>query len=246
MSETAFDAIFHLAGLAYAADSVIDPIRDFDSNLQATVQFLETLREAGFLGCLVYTSSAAVYGQPKHLPITEDTAPAPVMPYGVSKLSAEHYIRVYSNLCGFRAVIARLFSVYGPRQSKQVVFDLVSKALQSKGMIELLGDGSEIRDFIYVEDASGALLHLGSLPTTDRRVFNVCSGQGTCIRALAETVMKVMGDDVRRIRFTGIRRPGDAVAWVGSNELLTRTGFRTRIDLEQGLILTLDWCRTHL
>jgi UDP-glucose 4-epimerase len=245
ISETDFHVIFHLAGLAYAAHSVIDPVLDFDANLQATVRFLETLQQAGFRGRLIYTSSAAVYGQPKDLPITENTAPAPISPYGASKLSAEHYIRMYSNLYSFRAVIARLFSVYGPGQRKQVVFDLVSKALQSDGVIELLGDGTEIRDFIYVEDADSALLYLGSLPSTDGKVFNVCSGQGTSIRTLAEIIIKVMGDDVRRIHFTGRRRPGDPLAWVGCNKLLTRTGFRTRFDIEQGLSLTVDWCRRH-
>lgn len=246
VSETAFHVIFHLAGLAYAAQSVTDPVLDFDLNLQATVQFLETLRQAGFRGRLVYTSSAAVYGQPRDLPITENTVAAPISPYGVSKLCAEHYIHVYSSLYSFRAVIARLFSLYGPGQRKQVVFDLVSKALQSDGVIELLGDGTEIRDFMYIEDAGSALLYLGSLPSTDGKVFNVCSSQGTSIRTLAERIMKVMGDDVRRIRFTGRRRPGDPLAWVGCNKLLTRTGFRARFDIEQGLRLTVDWCRRHL
>ena len=246
LSKTAFDVIFHLAGLAYAAKSVTSPWLDFESNLLTTVQFLDVLRKNSFQGRLVYTSSAAVYGQPDRFPIDENTATLPISPYGVSKLSAEHYIRVYSNLYNFQALIARPFSLYGCRQRKQVVYDIVRKALQSDGAIELIGDGSEVRDFLYVEDAARALLYLGACPSNDIGIFNICSGQGISIQELAQMIINILGEDTNRICFTGVRRPGDPLIWVGCNRLLIQTGFYKRFDLERGLKLTVNWCREHL
>jgi len=246
VSNNVFDVIFHLAGEAYAAKSVTDPLLDFESNLRASVYFLDSLRRGNFHGHLVYTSSAAVYGEPKTLPITEDTPPSPISPYGVSKLSSEHYIRTYSQLFNFGALISRLFSLYGPGQRKQVVFDITRKALQFAGQIELLGHGTEVRDFLYVEDAAAALMYLASLTSQNSGIYNVCSGQGISIRRLAEMIIQILGEDIKRLHFTDRRRPGDPVAWIGSNQLLTHMGFRPKFDFSRGLELTVDWYRKYL
>ena len=101
-----FDVIFHLAGLAYADHSVKTPALDFSQNLVATFNLLEALRSSGFSGRLVYASTAAVYGEPRQVPIDEETATRPISPYGASKLAAEEYIRVFSQCYGFKSAIA--------------------------------------------------------------------------------------------------------------------------------------------
>jgi UDP-glucose 4-epimerase len=240
------DFIFHLAGAAFAAQSVLEPFDDFEANLYATVQFLETLRAIQFQGVLVYASSAAVYGEPLELPITEETRPAPISPYGVSKYASENYLNVYAALYNFHVVCARLFSLYGPGQRKQVVFDLIRKTLESKGPIQVLGDGSEMRDLTYVQDAAAALVVLAARPRGPTRIVNVCSGQATSVRTLAEKIVAQLGDDPSRISFTGARRPGDPVVWTASNARLLQSGFEYTTDLEQGLHQTIQWVQNEM
>jgi UDP-glucose 4-epimerase len=237
------DTIFHLAGSAYAASSVSDPAGDFEANLRTTVAFLETLRKIEFSGCVIFTSSAAVYGEPCNIPITEITPVAPISLYGLSKLSSEKYLSLYAKLYGFQCVIARLFSLYGPGQRKQVVFDLAQKALSENKQIVVLGDGSEIRDFMYVEDAAAALLHLACLPADVLTTVNVCSGEGITIRDLAEKITGLARGNTDGILFSGERRTGDPLTWIGSSKTLSDTGFQSTVDIELGLRLTVEWCR---
>jgi UDP-glucose 4-epimerase len=118
-----YDYIFHLAANSYIPPSVEDPARDYRSNLLNTFELIEQLRILGDSGPrLVNTSTAGVYGNPAKLPIEEGDPTVPISPYGVSKLAAERYVSVYSDLYGIRANSLRLFSVFGPRQRKQVVY----------------------------------------------------------------------------------------------------------------------------
>ena len=241
-----FDLVFHLAGAAFAAQSVVEPYFDFESNLWATVQFLETLRALEFHGLIVYASSAAVYGEPAQLPITEETPPHPISPYGASKYASENYLNVYAELYDLNVIAARLFSLYGPGQRKQVVFDIARKALRQDTKIELLGTGEERRDLMYVQDAAAALVLLGTLPRVRARTINVCSGHAISIRGLAEKIVCALGENPERIAFSGIHRPGDPLVWEASDQLLSSTGFRTQVDLEEGIRRTVQWCKTEL
>src|SRR5690606_14091871 len=135
-----FDYIFHLAANAYIPPSVEAPAYDFALNLHNTFTLLEALRQAPRRPRLVNVSSAAVYGNPASLPIGEGDPTVPISPYGVSKLAAERYVAVFSQLYGLPASSVRLFSVYGPRQRKQVVYDLLCRLRQNPRCLEVLGD----------------------------------------------------------------------------------------------------------
>ena len=123
---SAFDIIFHLAGNASVPASVQNPSMDFEKNLSTTFKLLEGLRANPQIH-LIYASSAAVYGNPRRLPIHESDHLAPLSPYGVSKLACENYVAIYSKLYGIRASSVRMFSLYGPGLQKQVVFDIFQK-----------------------------------------------------------------------------------------------------------------------
>lgn len=239
-----FDMIFHLAGYVYAVGSVKTPALDFNQNLVATFNLLEAVRSSGFSGRLIYVSTAAVYGEPRQVPIDEQTATKPISPYGASKLAAEEYIRAYSHCYGFQSVIARLFSLYGPRQKKQVVFDILCKALLSDDPIRLLGNGGEMRDFVHVDDAARALLCLADRAEIGAPIFNVCSAQGTTIHDLATLIVTLAECNPERIIFSGDRRVGDPVHWIGCNKKLLGTGFSSLRSLPDGLLETLDWFQT--
>ncbi|NEZ55291.1 NAD-dependent epimerase/dehydratase family protein [Adonisia turfae] len=241
LADQRFDTIFHLAGMANASGSIIWPTQDFSQNLVATVHLLDALRNCEFRGRFIFASSAAVYGEPPTHRITEETPVRPISPYGVSKLAAEEYIRVYSDLYGFEAAIARIFSIYGPRQKKQVVFDILHRTLLSDEPISLFGSGREVRDFIHVEDATRALATLTSQTKIGAPIFNVCSGNGTAIRDLAYLIVTMAHQSIERVTFKGNKRGGDPSHWVGCNKALLRTGYTAEYSLFTGLQATLNW-----
>jgi UDP-glucose 4-epimerase len=238
-----FDIIFHLAGLASITHSIQAPAQDFAQNLIATFKLLDKLRECSWKGQFVYVSTAAVYGEPQQIPMTEETPTKPISPYGVSHLASEEYIRVFSQCYGFSAVIARIFSMYGPRQTKQVVFDILRKTLLCDEPITLFGDGNEVRDFIHVNDAAQALLLLTKQADIGAPIFNVCSASGITIRDLAERIVTLANQNPERLVFTGHSKSGDPNYWIGCNKKLCRTGFSLNYSLSEGLAETLDWFR---
>jgi UDP-glucose 4-epimerase len=240
MNTGAPEVIFHLAANAYASGSVADPVRDMTANLISTFELLENLKNVRFSGLLVFASSAAVYGEPQHLPVTEDHLTCPISPYGVSKLGAERYISVYTSLYGIPAVCIRLFSTYGPRQRKQVIYDLVTKVRDGESPVLLCGNGTQIRDLVYVSDVvEGMLLAAGSA-LRDGSVYNLCSGLGISIRQLAEEVSSIL-DSRASIEFSGVSRRGDPNCLIGSPTKLAALGFVPEVSLSDGLRRTVDW-----
>jgi UDP-glucose 4-epimerase len=144
---SAYDYIFHLAANPYIPPSVKNPRFDFRQNFLNTFNLLENLRKSTKAPHLLNTSSAAVYGNPETLPIKETDPTVPISPYGASKLSAEHYAAVYSKLYNLKITNMRFFPVFGPRQKKQVIFDLILKIKRNPEVLEIFGDGSQSRDF---------------------------------------------------------------------------------------------------
>lgn len=229
--------VFHLAANSYIPPSVANPAFDFHANLHNTFALLEALRQTPNAPGLVNVSSAAVYGNPARLPIRETDPTIPIAPYGVSKLAGERYVAVYSQLYGIRAVSVRLFSIYGPRQRKQVVYDLFCKLRANPRRLEILGDGSQARDFTYVLDVVQALVLVATVAPNQGEVYNVASGTTHTIAELVEACCRVSG--LRpEIVYTGQIRPGDAEKWVVDISLLKQLGFVPRSDLDAALTST--------
>jgi UDP-glucose 4-epimerase len=232
-----YACVFHLAANSYIPPSVANPAFDFHANLQNSFALLEALRQTANAPGLVNVSSAAVYGNPVRLPIRETDPTIPIAPYGVSKLAAERYVAVYSLLYGLRAVSVRLFSIYGPRQRKQVVYDLFCKLQANPKRLEILGDGSQARDFTYVLDVVQALVLVATAAPNHGEVYNVASGTTHTIAELVEACCRVSGLKPE-IVYTGQIRPGDAEKWVVDISLLRQLGFDPRTDLETALTAT--------
>ena len=222
-----YDVIFHLAANAYIPPSVEDPAFDFGLNLETTFRLLEVLRTAERRPRLVNTSSAAVYGDPQRLPIHESDPTVPISPYGVGKLSAERYVAVYSQLYGIAASSVRLFSVYGPRQRKQVVYDLIDRLARDPSRLDVIGDGTQERDFAYVEDVAAAMVLVSRQAPGAGEVFNVASGSTHSIAQLV--VCYLRGDGARpRDRVHGKGPSRRRRALVGRHERAGRARLRAR------------------
>jgi UDP-glucose 4-epimerase len=235
-----FEYAFHLAANPYVPPSVENPELDFELNLHNSLILLEALRAAPNGTRLVNVSSAAVYGNPVHLPIRETDLAIPISPYGVSKLAAERYVDVYCRLYDVRATSLRFFSVYGPLQRKQVVYDLLRKLREQPDRLTVLGNGMQSRDFTYVEDIVQAMLLAANAAPGKGEVYNVASGTTHRISDLVSTLCEVCGVEPE-IVYTGRVRPGDAEEWVVDLDRILQLGFKPSTDLATGLAAVRDW-----
>jgi len=197
------DMIYHQAAQAGVRASVAEPKTVHDINVTGTVTILEAAREHG-VERVVNASSSSVYGKPESLPYDEAHQTEPVSPYGVSKLSAEHYVRVYNEVYGLPTVSLRYFTVYGPRMRPNMAFtNFVSRCLHGESPI-IYGDGQQTRDFTYIEDIAAANERLLETSAADGEVLNVGSGDRIAIEKLARVIrdeidpsLEIVYDDPR-------------------------------------------------
>ncbi|MBU1135665.1 MAG: NAD-dependent epimerase/dehydratase family protein [Nanoarchaeota archaeon] len=220
------DIIYHLAAQISLPFSVENPLKDFELNVQGTVNVLEACREFK-IKKIVFISTAAVYGIPTENPVSEDAPKRPSTPYGMSKLSAESYVQLYHKLYGLTYTILRFFNLYGPR-GKGVVPIFVSRAM-NKDSLTLVGSGDQIRDFLYVDDAVNAL-HM-ALKGLDNNDFNVGFGKETTIKQVAEEVNKQISVEISYKE----QETKEDLYPIANIEKIKSKGFEPKINLEEGI-----------
>lgn len=238
------DVIFHLAGTSYVPHSVANPFIDFQNTLLTTVRLLEAIRECALDAPFILASSAAVYGNPRRLPIVENCETIPISPYGVSKLAAERYLSVYAQLYNVRGASLRYFSLYGPRQRKQIVYDFCQKLLASGNELEIIGDGQQRRDLIFIDDAVEATLRVLQRGSLRGEVYNIATGSSHSALEIAQEVAAVL-KLTPKFKFLGASRPGDPTEWVADISRLRQLGFSPTIQLHEGLQRTVQWARCN-
>lgn len=234
-----FDYIFHFAGNANVNVSVERPAFDFQQNCVATVEMLEALRQSGSGAVFVYASSAAVYGNPVRLPISEADLTVPISPYGVSKLAAERYVTAYCQLYGLKGVSLRMFSPFGPGLRKQIVFDLTRKILGG-GALKVFGDGSQTRDFIHVDDLVSAILCVTRSDSHRGGVYNIGSGVATPTSEIATLLVEIAGKDIE-IQYSQTQVAGNPDKWRADISKLLALGWTPTVALRDGLAETVKW-----
>jgi UDP-glucose 4-epimerase len=237
-----FDFIFHFAGNANVVSSVEKPGLDYQSNLFTTFSMIDKLREIHWPGKLIFSSSAAVYGNPDRIPIKETDPILPISPYGVSKLACERYLSAFNHLYGLSTASMRSFSAYGPRLKKQVVYDMICKLIKDPNELMIFGDGTQTRDFIYVDDIVQAALVISEKGAFEGEVYNVATGKSTNILDLAKAIAAEM--KVKPIyKFTGAVRNGEPENWSVDIKKISALGFQAKIPLEKGLVWTYQWIK---
>lgn len=234
------DAVFQLAGTGTVPEAVSAPVSDLERNTATTVAVLEAARRARRPPVVGVVSSAAVYGEGRTLPMSEDHPCEPLSPYGLSKLAAEQYTRFYARVHGVETFSIRPFSLYGPRQRKLVVYDLLSRGLAGEDPLRVLGAPEVSRDFVFVEDAARAFLTLARSAPGEGEVYNIASGVETALGALTEALLETAG--LRStVEFTGAVRPGDPERWLGDPQRAAALGAVCTTPLGAGLRATVDW-----
>lgn len=241
--EDAPESLFHLAGTSSVVGSIESPAVDLEANVVQTFRLLEAARHTRHHGSIVFLSSAAVYGRPCRLPVRECDPTQPISPYGVSKLACERYLAVYCGLYGLRGAALRAFSVYGARQRKLFVYDLMCRLAESTGDVWLAGDGEQTRDFIHVDDVGRALLVVAERAPLNGEVYNVATGDSLSIYRLLESLAKVMGMDLGNVEKRPARK-GDPERWSADTSLIRSLGFSPQVALDDGLSRTVEWYRS--
>lgn len=239
-----FDAVIHLAAQTMVPTSVEQPVLDCRINLEGVLHVLEACRIHGTRHIL-FSSSAAVYGDNLHIPLKETERLVPTSPYGITKMTTEHYLWVYHELYGMDATVFRFANVYGERQGEKGEGGVVSifcKLLSQRQGITVFGDGNQTRDFVYAGDIAQAIIR--ALPLKGYHTMNVSTGQETSINDLICSFEKAVGYTVP-VQYTA-PRTGDILRSVLSNETLKRDlGFVPAMNLEEGIRRTYDWYRSQ-
>ena len=188
------EVVIHQAAQTQVPKSIQEPVFDANTNIIGTIRLLEACRDAG-VRKVVFASTAAVYGNPKYLPIDEQHPICPLSGYGIGKYTAEQYLYIYRQLYGLEYTVLRYANVYGLRQDAKgeggVIAIFIDRIAQGKP-IAIFGDGEQTRDYIYVKDIASA--NVAAIDRGDGEVLNIGTGVSTSINELVELLQQVSGN----------------------------------------------------
>ncbi|EOH78944.1 NAD-dependent epimerase/dehydratase family protein [Enterococcus malodoratus] len=243
LSNNTFDYIFHLAAIASVADSVERPVETHQINFESVLMLLELIRKyQKDLKRLVFSSSAAVYGDEPTLPKKEESVIRPLTPYAVDKFAAEQYVLDYNHLYGVNTSAVRFFNVYGPNQNPESPYSGVISILvdrykkiqnEENASFMLFGDGSQSRDFVFIEDVIQALLLVASEEDALGKQFNVGTGSAITLNELIEVIDEALG--VRLSVKNESEREGDIKDSVADISRLKGLGYKSNFSVQEGM-----------
>ncbi|WP_416147706.1 NAD-dependent epimerase/dehydratase family protein [Salipaludibacillus sp. HK11] len=241
------DSVVHLAAQSKVGPSLKSPQMDLDINVLGTVNVLEQARKHDVAN-FVISSSAAVYGHVESLPVSEQATPAPLSPYGVSKLSGEEYVKAYGRLYGLDVSVLRFSNVFGPRQSAATEAGVITIFIEqllagSAPMIE--GDGQQTRDFIYVKDVVSAVANCLDMPdkTSHDRVYNVSTETMTSIEDLLRILCSAVDQPFKPIYRE--ERQGDIKhSYLTNKKLSDAFDWSPQTSLQDGLRETVEYYKS--
>ncbi|MFC6799247.1 NAD-dependent epimerase/dehydratase family protein [Haladaptatus sp. DYSN1] len=237
------DYVYHQAAQAGVRTSVENPKKPNSINVTGTLNVLDAAREAD-VSRVVLASSSSVYGKPEYLPYDEEHPTTPVSPYGVSKLAGEQYARVYNEVYGLPTVSLRYFTVYGPRmRPNMAISNFVSRCLNDKPPV-IFGDGSQTRDFTYIDDILAANEALLSTNAADGDILNIGSTDNIDIKTLAIAVRDQLAPDLE-LQF-GERNEADAEhTHANVQKAHDLIGYESTTTIREGVARFIDWYKEN-
>jgi len=199
-----YDTIFHLAANPEVKIGATNPKIHFQQNITATHNLLETIRKTKNKPTLVFTSTSTVYGEPTKIPTPENYAPLkPISTYGASKLASEALISAYAHTYNFKAIIIRLANIVGPRSQHGVVHDFIQKLNKNPNKLEILGDGTQNKSYLYITDCINAILLTLQKSKEQVNIYNIGSEDQTTVTEIAKIITQEMGIKNVKFKFTG-------------------------------------------
>ena len=245
------EIIFNLAGQVSHIDSMRDPATDLDINCRSQLTLLEACRRHNPGAKVVYASTRQIYGRPDHLPVDETQLVRPTDINGINKAAGEQYHLVYNNVFGVRACSLRLTNIYGPRQlikhNRQGFIGWFIRLALEDQEIQVFGDGSQIRDFVYVDDAADAFLKAGATDSVNGLALNVGGHEHRTHKELVETLLRVAGTGrVRYVDWPEDKKKIDIGSFYSdSTRFREATGWKSEVDIQEGLKRTMAFYREH-
>ncbi|MCD6465041.1 GDP-mannose 4,6-dehydratase [Candidatus Bathyarchaeota archaeon] len=198
------EIVFHLAANPNVKIGAFNTRIDYEQNILATYNLLEALRENDECKNIVFTSTSTVYGEAEKMPTPEDYGPLkPISLYGASKLACEALISGYSHLFGFKSVICRLANIVGSRSGHGVIYDFINKLRNNPKTLEVLGDGTQRKSYLYVKDCVEAMILAAEKSSSQVEIYNIGSEDSVNVAAIAKIVIEEMGLKDVEIRYTG-------------------------------------------
>jgi UDP-glucose 4-epimerase len=243
--DASYDGVLHFAAKSLVGESVADPGLYWRRNLSVSVALLDAMRARG-VPRIVFSSTAAVYGEPEVIPITEDTVPSPINPYGETKLAVDHALRGYARAHGLGAVSLRYFNVagaygrHGERHDPEthLIPNVLRVATGERDAVEVFGtdyptrDGTAVRDYIHVVDLADAHLLALDACTPGHRIYNLGSARGSTVREVIDAARAVTGHPIPEVERP--RRAGDPPVLVASHARIAGDlGWKPTRDLAQ-------------
>jgi UDP-glucose 4-epimerase len=246
------EIIFNLAGQVSHIDSMRDPYTDLEINCRAQLSILEACRKYNRDARVVFAGTRQVYGRPDYLPVDEKHLVRPADINGVNKAAGEYYHLLYNNVFGIRACSLRLTNVYGPRQlirhNRQGFIGWFIRMAIENREIQIFGDGSQLRDFVYVDDAADAFLRAAASNACDGQVLNVGGDEPISHRELVHLLVAVAGGgSVRFVDWPPDKKRIDIGSFYSDSSRFRRvSGWAPRVALREGLERTLAYYRQHI
>ena len=245
------DLLFNLAGQTAHLDSMRDPYTDLEINCRAQLSILEACRKNNPDVKIVYTSTRQMYGKPDYLPVDERHLLHPTDVNGINKMAGEWYHILYNNVYGIRAVSMRLTNTYGPRMrvkdARQTFLGIWIRRLIEGEPIEVWGDGTQIRDFNYVDDVVDAMLLAAATDDANGQIYNLGSDETINLRDLAALLVGLVGGgSFRVIPFPADRKPIDIGDYYADyRRIRGKLGWTPKVSLREGLARTLEYYRKY-
>jgi len=245
------DYLFNLAGQTSHLDSMRDPYTDLEINCRAQLSILEACRKNNPHVKIVFASTRQIYGKPDYVPVDERHLLHPTDVNGINKMAGEWYHILYNNVYGIRAVSLRLTNTYGPRMrvkdARQTFLgDWIRKVIDGEP-IEIWGDGTQVRDFNYVDDVVDAILLAAATDDSNGQIYNLGSDETINLRALAELCVEVnRGGNYCLVPYPPDRKPIDIGDYYADyRRIRGKLGWRPQVSLREGLMRTLEYFRQH-
>jgi UDP-glucose 4-epimerase len=241
------DTVVHLAISSNPTTSERDRIKDIEENLVGSVSLLDACAERGVARFVTASSGGSVYGIPTVIPIPETHKTAPISSHGAMKLAVENYVRVFAAQFGLRYAVLRCANAYGPGQTGAAGQGLIGRALLTAlrdEELEVWGDGSVVRDFVYVSDVAEALVLAATSDTADT-TLNIGSGRSTSVREIIDIVGRVTGRPLR-VRYTEARPLDVPTNVLDISRAAAELGWKPTVPLEEGIARCFEWARDYV
>jgi len=242
--------IFHLAGQVSHGDSMRDPQVDLEVNCVSTMNLVESCRKYNTEAKIIYTSTRQVYGIPKKLPVTEEHPVVPIDVNGINKLAGEYYHILYDKVYNLRSTVLRLTNTYGPRQqirnNRQGFIGIFIRQSLTGEKITIFGDGSQVRDFNYIDDVIDALKIAALTEGCYGNIYNLGANSYESLLDFVSILHNFTGVKYNVIPFPSDKKIIDIGDYYGDwSKFSGTTGWSPEIGLQKGLNLTLDYFKSH-